>query len=52
MGTKPKHHDGYVVLRHKTRPAIHTADLSWFMSMPKWRRDKFLKSWEVVFLCG
>jgi hypothetical protein len=50
--TKPQHHRGYVILRHKTRPLVHTADLSWYMSMPTRRRNKFLKDWEVVRICG
>ena len=52
MGNRPKHRNGYVVLRHRTRPVMHTAELSWFMDMPKWRRIKFLRNWEVVRICG
>lgn len=48
---KPVHQGGYVILRHRTRPVVHTAGLSWFMSMPKWKREKFLNDWEVVLLC-
>ena len=49
---KPEHQRGYVILWHKTRPLVHTADLSWFMSMPKWKREKFLKNWRVIRVCN
>ncbi len=50
--TKPQHHRGYIILRHRTKPLVHTAYLSWYMSMPNWKRDKFHKNWEVVLICS
>ncbi len=49
---KPEHQNGYMILRHKRRKVASTVDLVWIMSMPKWRRDKFLKNWEVVLICN
>ena len=49
---KPKHQSGYMVLRHKRRAVASTIDLSWLMSMPEWRRNKFLRDWEVILICN
>lgn len=49
---KPEHSNGYMILRHKHKAVASTVDLSWLMSMPEWRRNKFLRSWEVILICN
>lgn len=47
----PVHHRGYILLRHKTRRVAVTVDCSWFMSLPKWIKDRYKQDWEVIRIC-
>ena len=45
---KPLHHQGYMVLKHRFRNIAITVDSSWFMSLPKWLKDKYLEEWSII----
>ena len=42
---------GYLLARHKTKPVACCFDLEWLMRKPKWKQDKILKDWEVIYVC-
>ncbi len=50
--TVPAHHQGYVILRHKTRAVAVTVDCSWFMSLPQSVRKHYEQCWDIIKVQG
>lgn len=46
MGNK-----GYLLARHKNKRVACCFDLEWLLNMSRWRREKILNNWEVIYIC-